>query len=146
MAAKKTTTAEKKTTSKKTTSSKKIKLAFRPLITQPSALQMCLEAHEIQTVDGRESTVVVPKIKGLPATLIVKNGETIEVTKTQCDQLTELGFVETEEEAKKREEFVDNLGVQHPDKLNYGQLTGDASGMLTSRDINYISTFKLTKI
>jgi hypothetical protein len=138
--------AKKTTTTKKTTTPKKIKLAFKPLITQPSALQMCLEAHEIQNIDGRETAVVVPKIKGLPTTLIVENGETIEVTKTQCDQLTELGFVETTEEAKKRQEFVDNLGAQHPDKLSYGQLTGDAAGMLTSRDINYISTFKLTKI
>ena len=42
--------------------------------------------------------------------------------------------------------FVDNLKAQHPDKLSYSQLTGDNSGMLTPRDINYISTFKLTKI
>ena len=76
----------------------------------------------------------------------VKNGETIEVTKAQCDQLTELGYVETKEEALKRQEFVDNLKSQHPDKLSYSQLTGDNSGMLTPRDINYISTFKLTKI
>ena len=54
--------------------------------------------------------------------------------------------METKEEALKRQEFVDNLKAQHPDKLSFSQLTGDNSGMLTPRDINYISTFKLTKI
>ena len=145
MTTKKTTTTTTKKTTRKTTP-KKIKLAFKPLMTQPSAIQMCLESHEIKNVDGRETKVVVPKIKGLPETLIVKNGETIEVTKAQCDQLTELGYVETEEEALKRQEFVDNLKAQHPDKLSFSQLTGDNSGMLTPRDINYISTFILTKI
>ena len=76
-------------------------------------------------------------IEGLPQILTVKKNEVIEVTPQQCDELEALGFVETQEEYNKRQEFVDNLDNQHPDKLSFEQMNGFNQGQLTMRDSQY---------
>lgn len=133
---KKTTTG--KTTAKKTTTrSSKVKLTFKPVAAGAKEINLLLKTKKIEEKDGRTVQVTAPLIEGLPETLTVKKDEIIEVTKTQCDQLEELGFVETEEQYKERQAFVDNLQNQHPDKLTFDQLSGINNGQLTARDSQY---------
>ena len=113
---------------------KKIKLTFQPIASGAKELNCKLKTKKYEERDGREVLVTVSKIEGLPQYLTVKRGEVIEVTQAQCDKLEDLGFVETEEEYKERQKFVDNLENQHPDKLSFDQLKGLNGGELTMRD------------
>lgn len=131
MAEKKT---QRKTTRKKSTAASKIKLTFKPIASGAKELNLLLKTKKMEEKDGRNVQVTAPLIDGLPEILTVKKDEVIEVTKTQCDELEKLGFVETEEEYKARMDFVDNLSNQHPDKLSYDQMNGFNKGQLTMRD------------
>lgn len=139
MAAKKKTDASKKTTEKKTTekstkkSSNKIQLTFRPLVGGAKAMNVILKTQKFEERDGRNVAVDVPLIEGLPEKLTVHRDEVIEVTKAQYDELMNLGLVETDEEYQERQDFVDNIESQHPDKLSFSQLEGNG-GFLTLRD------------
>jgi len=113
---------------------KKIKLTFQPIASGAKELNLFLKTKKYEERDGRNVQVTVPWIDGLPELLTVKRGEVIEVTKEQCDKLEEMGFVESEKEYKERQEFVDNLENQHPDKLSFEQLKGNNGGLLTMRD------------
>lgn len=136
MAKKKET--QKKTTAKKTTTkSSKIKLTFKPVASGAKEINLLLRTKKMEEKDGRTVQVTAPLIEGLPVTLTVKKDEVIEVTKQQCEQLEELGFVETEAQYKERLDFVDNLQNQHPDRLSFEQLSGFNSGLLTARDSQY---------
>ncbi len=128
----------KKTTAKRTTRrSGKIKLTFKPIASGAKEMNLLLKTQKMEEKDGRNVQITAPLIQGLPEILTVKKDEIIEVTKQQCDQLTELGFVETEEQYKERMAFVDNLQNQHPDKLSFEQLSGINNGQLTARDSQY---------
>ena len=133
MAEKKT---QKKTTTKKT-SSKKIKLTFKPIASGAKELNLVLKTPTTEEKDGRTVQVTAPLIEGLPEILTVKKDEILEVTKKQCDELEQLGFVETKEEYKARMDFVDNLENQHPDKLSLKEMDGLGQGQLTMRDSQY---------
>ena len=133
----KKTTAKKTTTKKTTTKGSKIKLTFKPIASGAKEINLLLRTKRMEEKDGRQVQVTAPLIEGLPVTLTVKKDEIIEVTKQQCEQLEELGFVETEEQYKERLAFVDNLQNQHPDKLSFEQLSGLNGGQLTSRDSQY---------
>lgn len=133
----KKTTAKKNTTKKTTTKSSKIKLTFKPIASGAKEINLLLRTKKMEEKDGRQVQVTAPLIEGLPVTLTVKKDEIIEVTKQQCEQLEELGFVETEEQYQERLAFVDNLQNQHPDKLSFEQLSGLNGGQLTSRDSQY---------
>lgn len=113
---------------------KKIQLTFQPIASGAKEMNCQLKTKKFEERDGRQVQVTAPLIEGLPQILTVKRGEIIEVTKAQCDKLEELGFVETEEEYKERQKFVDNLENQHPDKLSFAQLSGFNGGQLTMRD------------
>lgn len=129
--------AEKKTQKKKTTkksTAKKIKLTFKPIASGAKEMNLLLKTKKMEEKDGRNVQVTAPLIEGLPIILTVKKDEVIEVTKTQCDELEKLGFVETEEEYRARMDFVDNIDNQHPDKLSFEQMNGFNQGQLTLRD------------
>lgn len=142
MATKKETqkkTTAKKTTTKKSTAKKNsaVKLTFKPIASGAKEINLLLKTKKMEEKDGRTVQVTAPLIEGLPTVLTVQKDEVIEVTKKQCDQLEELGFVETEKEYKERMDFVDNLQNQHPDKLSFDQLSGINNGQLTARDSQY---------
>lgn len=138
MAEKKTTEKKSKSTKSKSTKSKstssKIKLTFSPVASGAKEMRIPLKKKEFKEVNGRRVAVDVPLIDGLETTLIIRRDEVITVTKKQCDLLTEMGLVETEEEYKKRQAFVDNLKDQHPNKLSLAQMDGNTDGVLTMRD------------
>lgn len=128
---------KKKTQKKKKTTTKKIKLTFMPIASGAKEVSFRLVTKKMEERDGRNVQVNAPLIEGLPQILTVKKNEVIEVTPQQCDELEALGFVETQEEYKKRQEFVDNLDNQHPDKLSFEQMNGFNQGQLTMRDSQY---------
>lgn len=139
MAAKKKTETSKKTTTKKTTTKKttkksdKIKLTFRPLVGGAKAMNIILKTQKIEERDGRRMAVDAPLIEGLPEKLNIRRDEVLEVTQAQYDELMKLGLIETDEEYQERQDFVENLESQHPDKLSFNQLEGNG-GFLTLRD------------
>ena len=96
MAEKKT---QKKTTTKKT-SSKKIKLTFKPIASGAKELNLVLKTPTTEEKDGRTVQVTAPLIEGLPEILTVKKDEILEVTKKQCDELEQLGFVQRRIQSK----------------------------------------------
>lgn len=128
---------KKKTQKKKKTTTKKIKLTFMPIASGAKEVNFRLVTKKMEERDGRNVQVNAPLIEGLPQILTVKKNEVIEVTPQQCDELEALGFVETQEEYNKRQEFVDNLDNQHPDKLSFEQMNGFNQGQLTMRDSQY---------
>lgn len=128
---------KKKTQKKKKTTTKNIKLTFMPIASGAKEVNFRLATKKMEERDGRNVQVNAPLIEGLPQILTVKKNEVIEVTPQQCDELEALGFVETQEEYKKRQEFVDNLDNQHPDKLSFEQMNGFNQGQLTMRDSQY---------
>ena len=138
MATKKET--QKKTTAKKTTAKKKnsaVKLTFKPIASGAKEINLLLKTKKMEEKDGRTVQITAPLIDGLPTILTVAKDEVIEVTKKQCEQLEELGFVETEKEYQERMDFVDNLQNQHPDKLSFEELSGISNGQLTARDSQF---------
>lgn len=148
MAAKKETKKTAKKTTKKTTKkSEKILLTYKPIVSSSKKFIGRLPKQEFQDINGRRVEVTVPKIEGLPIQLIVEKDEVIEVTPEQLQQLEDCGFVETEEEYKNRQKFVDNLDPQHPETLTFSQLANENNhGFMSARESNYIYTDKLTRV
>lgn len=140
--------AKKKETQKKETTKKssKIKLTFQPMVASAKVLRVRLVKKEWQEINGRQVEISVPKIKGLPEILEVAKGEVIEVSKTQFEQLQQLGCVETDEEYKKRQQFIDSLGDQHPQKLTYDQIDKDYVNNAGLRDFERLYTDKLIRV
>ena len=143
MAAKKSKSTTKKTTKK---SEKKILLTFKPVVSSARKFIGRLQMKDYQEKNGKRVEVVVPRIEGLPMKLEVAKDEVIEVTPAQLEELEKCGFVETEEEYKARQQFVDNLDPQHPDSLTYDQLDGKGRQFMTARQSDYIYTDKLIRV
>ena len=135
---KKSTKSTKSTKSAKstktTTKSDKIQLTFHPVVSGAKELSVVLRTKINEERDGRNVIVSAPLIEGLPEVLKVQKDEVLEVTKAQCEELEKLGLVESEEEYKERQAFVENLKTQHPDKLSYAQMDGANGDFLTLRD------------
>lgn len=149
MVAKKSKSTTRKTTTKKTTTKKsedKILLTFRPVASAARKFIGRLQTKEFQEQNGKQVEVLVPRIEGLPMKLEVAKDEVIEVTPEQLAELEKCGFVETEEEYKARQQFVDNLDPQHPDSLTYEQLDGKGRQFMTTRQSNYVYTDKLIRV
>lgn len=132
MAPKKKETKEKETKSKK--ASKKISLTFLPIMGAADQYTMLLREKTIKKVYGRETTAYAPAIEGLPMKLTVVKGEVIEVTQKQFDELQARGHVETDEEYKKRQAFIDNMSAQHPSTLTWEMIVAEGSNFATLRD------------
>lgn len=140
--------AEKKKTQKKSksTAGKKIKLTFQPMVASAKQARYQLKRKEWQDVNGRQVEVTVPMVEGLPEVLVVNKGEIIEVTKKQFEELQKLGCVESDEEYKVRQNFLDSLGEQHPQKLTYDQIDKDYVNNASLKEFEKLYTDKLIKV
>lgn len=137
---KKSETKEKKETKSTKKTSKKIKLTFSPIMSAAVEYKMLLREKTIRNDYGREVASYAPAIEGLPLALSVKKGEVIEVTEPQFRALQEMGYVESDEEYKAREAFIDNLSAQHPETLTWEMILAEGSNFSTlvdSQDIVY---------
>lgn len=135
MAPKKKTETKKET--KKETKSKKtskVKLTFAPIMGAAAQYKALLREKEIKKDYGREVASYVPAIEGLPIDFIVKKGEIVEVTQDQFAELQRRGHVETDEEYKERQKFIDNLNAQHPDTLSWELIIAEGANFATLTD------------
>ena len=87
--------------------------------------------------------VDVPMIEGLPGILTVKAGEIISVTPEQLDELTKLGFVESEEQVANRKAIEKGLAPQHPERLSYDVMATNRDFNIKPRELEKIYTDKL---
>lgn len=138
---------EEKKTTKKSTKTKKtndnIKLTFRPIFSAATTFTAYLQ-HRVQRVNnGNEVMVDEPIIEGLPGILTVKAGEIITVTQEQLDKLTELGFVESEEQVADRKAIEKGLAPQHPERLSYDVMATNRDFNIKPRELEKIYTDKL---
>ena len=97
---------EKKTTKK--TATKKIKITYNPV--GFNAQSMIYFPLYKKNEDG----INVPLIEGLPMDFAVKKGQIIDVTKKQYDRLVAEGCVESEDEYKRRQAFINGMKDQYP--------------------------------
>ena len=136
MAAKKKSTQKKTTTteksSKKTSKKSKVKLMYSPV--GLTAEYMSIPLKKKQTQEGTINLVSVPLVEGLPMTLTLKKGETIEVTPEQLETLRTLKVVETQEEHDKRLAFINNLPNQFPEDLSAVEKAEREHQLLTAWD------------
>ena len=141
------TKAEKKTTAKKSTKTKKtndnIQLTFRPVFSAATNFTAYLQEKVKRVNNGNEIMVDVPIIEGLPGILTVKAGEIITVTQAQLDKLTELGFVESEEQVADRKAIEKGLAPQHPERLTYDIMATNRDFNIKPRELQRIYTDKL---
>lgn len=133
MAKKKETT--KKETKKKTTSKKssKIKLTYKPLGFNAKKISFPLYKKD-------EKGMNQPLVEGIDMYLQVSQGEILEVTKEQYEQLQALGCVETDEEYKKRKAFIKGMKNQYPktfSDLEVAEARGDLISAHESQRVIY---------
>lgn len=137
---------EKKTKSK-TSKSKKtndnIKLTFRPIFSAATNFTAYLQEKAVRVHNGSEMIVDVPIVDGLPGTLTVKAGEIITVTQAQLDKLTELGFIESDEQVADRKAIEKGLAPQHPERLSYDIMASNRDFNIKPRELEKIYTDKL---
>lgn len=140
---------EKKTKSKttKTTKTKpqndNIKLTFRPIFSAATNFTAYLQEKAVRVHNGSEMIVDVPIVEGLPGTLTVKAGEIITVTQAQLDKLTELGFIESDEQVADRKAIEKGLAPQHPERLSYDIMASNRDFNIKPRELEKIYTDKL---
>lgn len=137
---------EKKTKSKTTKTKKQndnIKLTFRPIFSAATNFTAYLQEKAIRVHNGSEMIVDVPIVEGLPGTLTVKAGEIITVTQAQLDKLTELGFIESDEQVADRKAIEKGLAPQHPERLSYDIMASNRDFNIKPRELEKIYTDKL---
>lgn len=134
MAPKKKTKSEKSETKTTKKSEKKVKLTFSPIMGAANQFTALLREKTIKEDYGREIASYSPAIDGLPMKLVVQKGEIIEVTEKQFEELQSMGFVETNEEYKARQDFIQNLSAQHPETLTWEMIVAEGSNFATLRD------------
>lgn len=125
---------ETKTKSKSKKSDSKISLTFLPIMGAADQYTMLLREKTIKKVYGREVAAYAPAIEGLDMKVTVRKGEVLEVTKEQFEELQARGHVETDEEYKKRQAFVDNMSAQHPSTLTWDMIVAEGANFATLRD------------
>ena len=133
--------ATKKTAAKK--EEKDIKLTFRPVFSAATNFTAYLQKKAQRVNNGNEVMVDVPIIEGLPGILTIKAGEIITVTPEQLKQLTELGFVESEDQVADRKAIEKGLAPQHPERLSYDIMATDRDFNIKPRELEKIYTDKL---
>lgn len=135
MAAKKKQTTKKSEKSESKSKSKKmVALTFLPILGAADQYTALLRNKTIKKDYGREVAAYAPAIEGLPIKLTVRKGEIIEVTEDQYKELQAMGHVETDEEYKKRQAFIDNLSAQHPETLTWDMIVAEGANFATLRD------------
>lgn len=138
MAPKKKTETKSKKTESKPKKSKTVKLTFAPIMGAAIQYKALLREKVIKKAYGKEVITYQPAIEGLPVDFVVKKGEIVEVTEEQYLQLQERGHVESDEEYKKRQEFIDNLDSQHPETLTWDMIIAEGSNFATLLDSQHI--------
>lgn len=133
----------KKTAAKKTAKKENIRLTFRPIFSAATNFTAYLQKKVQRVNNGNEVIVDVPMIEGLPGILTVKAGEIITVTPEQLDELTKLGFVESEEQVADRKAIEKGLAPQHPERLSYDIMATNRDFNIKPRDLEKIYTDKL---
>ena len=133
--------ATKKTVAKK--EEKDIKLTFRPVFSAATNFTAYLQKKAQRVNNGNEVMVDVPIIEGLPGILTIKAGEIITVTPEQLKQLTELGFVESEDQVADRKAIEKGLAPQHPERLSYDIMATNRDFNIKPRELEKIYTDKL---
>jgi len=136
MAAKKETKSKSKTKSK--AKPKKIQLTFAPIMSAAQKFRVLLRKREMKKVHGREVPVYSPLIEGLPMKLVVEKGQVIEVTQEQFEELQNRNWVETDEEYKRRQDFIKNMGAQHPETLTWDMIVAEGGNWSTLADSQHI--------
>lgn len=135
----KTKTAKKSSTKK----SKNIQLTFRPVFSAATNFTAYLQQKVTRVNNGNEMIVDIPMIEGLPGILTVKAGEVITVTEEQLKQLTDLGFVESEDQVADRRAIEKGLAPQHPERLSYDIMATNRDFNIKPRELEKIYTDKL---
>lgn len=134
----KATTTKSKTTRAKSSSraksSKNIKLTFAPIMSAAQKFRILLRKKELKKINGRDVPTYVPLIEGLPMKLEVARGEVIEVTPEQLEQLQEGRWVETDEEYKERQKFIESMDSQHPETLTWDMIIAEGGNWATLSD------------
>lgn len=124
---------EKKTTTKKTTS-KKITITYNPIgFNAQSTIYFPLYKKN-------EKGINVPLIKGIPMNFTFKKGQTMEITQKQYEELVAEGCVESDEEYKKRQAFINSMKDQYPktySALEVAEARGDLISAHESQRIIY---------
>jgi len=144
---KKKTETETKSKETKKSKSKTIKLTFAPIMGAAAQYKALLREKVIKKAYGKETISYQPAIEGLPVDFVVKKNEIVEVTEEQFKQLQERGHVETDEEYKQRQEFIDNLSSQHPETLTWEMIVAEGSNFATLLDSqNIIYNDKLIRV
>ena len=133
MAAKKKETTTK-SKSKSKSEPKMIDLTFLPILGAADQYTALLRAKTIKKDYGREVAAYVPAIEGLPMKITVKKGEVLSVTEVQYKELQKRGHVETDEEYKKRQDFINGLSAQHPETLTWEMIVAEGANFATLRD------------
>ena len=137
-------TEEKKATKTKTAKkSKNIQLTFRPVFSAATNFTAYLQQKVTRVNNGNEMIVDIPMIEGLPGILTVKAGEVITVTEEQLKQLTDLGFVESEDQVADRRAIEKGLAPQHPERLSYDIMATNRDFNIKPRELEKIYTDKL---
>ena len=136
------TTKTTKTTKTKTQNDN-IKLTFRPIFSAATNFTAYLQEKAVRVHNGSEMIVDVPIVEGLPGTLTVKAGEIITVTQAQLDKLTELGFIESDEQVADRKAIEKGLAPQHPERLSYDIMASNRDFNIKPRELEKIYTDKL---
>lgn len=134
MAPKKKTTKSTKSTETKAKKEKLITLTFLPIMGAADQYTALLRKKTMMKDYGREVPVYTPAIEGLPMKLTIKKGQTYDVTPEQLKILQDMGHVETDEEYKAREKFINEMSDQHPRKLTWEMIVAEGSNFKTLRD------------
>lgn len=129
--------SESKTTSK-TKKTKMVDLTFQPILSAADQFSALLRKKTMKEEYGQRIPVYAPAIEGLPMKIVVKKGEILSVTEEQFEELQKMGHAETDEEYKKRKDFVERLSSQHPEKLTWDMIVAEGSNFATLRDSQFI--------
>lgn len=134
---KKSETKSKKTETETKSKAKKsatVKLTFSPIMGAAEVYKALLREKVVKKSYGKDVISYQPAIEGLPIDFVVRKGEIVEVTESQFEQLQKRGHVETDEEYKRRQEFIDNLSSQHPETLTWEMILAEGSNFSTLLD------------
>ncbi len=127
------------TTSKTTKKTKKmVDLTFQPILSAADQFSALLRKKAIREEYGQRIPVYTPAIEGLPMKIVVRKGEVLSVTEEQFAELQQMGHAETDEEYKKRKDFVEKMSSQHPEKLTWDMIVAEGSNFATLRDSQFI--------
>lgn len=136
MAAKKSTKKSTKKEETKSTKSKMTKLTFNPIMSAASRFTILLREKALKRVNGNEVPYYVPSVPGLPMKLVVEKGQVIEVNEEQLAALEP--WVETEEEYKRRQNFIHDMDAQHPETLTWDMIVAEGGNWSTLADSQHI--------